>query len=354
MVTPYTVHTLKGVTKMYLVKNEKSPFYQLVYFIGKKRTTVSTKTTNHKDAESFLENFQINISKPQPEKIQNISLSKFLDEYIDFIQTSKSKHYVRSVKLSFNMLIKFTGDIYLNWLDLKTLDKFINITFSRAQKASALYYRTLKAAFSKAVIWDYLSENPLKKIKSPKVIKQLPIFISEIEVQMIIGNTSESFLKDLFLTAFYTGMRAGELVNMKWSWIDLNQNIIMVKCSDTFTTKSKQERIIPICSILRNNLSKKIPKIINISNDDYVFTRINGIRLNEDYISKKFKKVVRAVGLDDKIHFHSLRHSFASLLVQRGVSLYVVKELLGHEDLSTTQIYSHLQQQNLMNAVNLL
>ena len=62
----------------------------------------------------------------------------------------------------------------------------------------------------------------------------------------------------------------------------------------------------------------------------------------------------RSSNLSDKIHFHTLRHSFASILVQKGVSLYVVKELLDHEDLATTQIYSHLQKQNLKDAVNLL
>jgi len=82
--------------------------------------------------------------------------------------------------------------------------------------------------------------------------------------------------------------------------------------------------------------------------------KCSGIKLSVDFINKQFKKAVRAAKLNDKIHFHTLRHSFASMLVQRGVSLYVVKELLGHEDLSTTQIYSHLQNQNLMDAVNLL
>jgi len=339
---------------MYLVKNNKSRFYQVVYFVNGKRTTVSTKTANKQKAETFLKNFTNRPTEPLQKQPQIISLSKFRDEYIAFLCASKSKHYVRSVKLSFDMLIKFSGDIPLNWLDLRTLDKFINTTFSRAQKAASLYYRTLKAAFSKAVVWEYLPENPLKKIKTPKVTKQLPVFITLTELQLIIGNTQEQYLKDLFLTAFYTGMRVGELVNMKWSWIDLSQNIITVKCSETFTTKSKKERIIPICVTLRNSLLNHYPKIINISNDDYVFTHTPCINLNEDYVSKKFKKVVRVVGLNDRIHFHTLRHSFASMLVQRGVSLYVVKELLGHENLITTQIYSHLQKQNLMDAVILL
>ena len=77
-------------------------------------------------------------------------------------------------------------------------------------------------------------------------------------------------------------------------------------------------------------------------------------KFTEDFISKQLKNTVRKTNLSDDIHFHTLRHSFASILVQRGVSLYIVKELLGHEDIKTTQVYSHLTQVSLSNAVNLL
>jgi len=88
--------------------------------------------------------------------------------------------------------------------------------------------------------------------------------------------------------------------------------------------------------------------------NNYIFYRVIGVKLNEDYISKQFKKAVRSAGLSEDIHFHTLRHSFASNLIQKGASIYVVKELLGHESISTTQIYSHLQSENLSQAVSLL
>ncbi|MFA5805903.1 MAG: tyrosine-type recombinase/integrase [Melioribacteraceae bacterium] len=338
---------------MYLVKNNKSPFYQLVYFVNGKRTTASTKTKNEKEAIRFLGSFK----KPNLEQkpvIEPITLSKFQDEYLDYVRITKSKHYVRSVKTSFKILLQFSGDVYLNRLDLRTLDKFITSTFQRTQRGASLYYRTLKAAFSKAVLWNYLSENPFKKIKIPKVSKAFPVFISESELKTILEKTNEEYLKDLFITAFYTGMRLGELLNMKWSWIDLNQNQITVKCTEEFTTKSKKERIIPINLNLKTILIIRFPKVFSINNDDYVFSKCSGIKLNENFISKQFKQAVRKSYLNEKIHFHSLRHSFASVLAQKGISLYIIKELLGHEDLATTQIYSHLQQENLRNAVNLL
>jgi len=339
---------------MRLVLNNKSPFYQVVYFVNGKKTTISTKTTDLEKANNFLNEFQKQTYQVPVQQIQCISLSKFRNEYLEYLQASKSRHYVLSVKTSFKMLINFAGDIPLTRLDLRTLDKFVTNTFSRTQRGAGLYYRTLKAAFSKAVIWNYLPDNPLKKIKAPKISKTFPVFISEVELHTILNNTKEQIFKDIFFTAFYTGMRLGELVNMKWNWIDLNQNIITVKCSDTFTTKSKKERIIPICPALRNVLLNRLPKVLKINTDYFLFSRLSGIKFTEEYISKKFKKIVRAAGLDEKVHFHTLRHSFASILVQRGVSLFVVKELLGHEDLTTTQIYSHLTTENLLSAVNLL
>ena len=84
-----------------------------------------------------------------------------------------------------------------------------------------------------------------------------------------------------------------------------------------------------------------------------VFSKSGGIKFNNDYVTKNFKKAVRKAELNDKVHFHTLRHSFASRLVQRGASIYVVKELLGHTDVTTTQIYSHLEQSNLKDVMNL-
>ncbi|MFZ2325086.1 MAG: tyrosine-type recombinase/integrase [Ignavibacteriaceae bacterium] len=140
---------------------------------------------------------------------------------------------------------------------------------------------------------------------------------------------------------------------MRWNWIDFLQNQITVKCSDEFQTKSKKERIVPMSEKVRSIFFRRFNSASH-NPDEVVFYSRKGKMLYQEAISKQFKKVIRKSNLSDKIHSHTLRHSFASVLVQKGVSLYVVKELLGHEDLATTQIYSHLQKQNLKDAINLL
>ncbi len=311
---------------MFISKSKKSPFYQLTYEINGKRTTVSTKTANLQEASKFMTTFyerevapQTETKQPRYSEFKFILLSAFEKEYVEYIKASKSKSYLSSVNLSFKMLKSFTGDITINRLEVRILDKFVITTFTRTQRGASLYYRTLKAAFNKAIAWNYLSENPLKKIKVPKIAKSFPVFISFSEFQLILNNTKNDYLKNIFTTAFYTGMRLGELLNMKWSWIDFEQNIIKVQCTDTFTTKSKKERIIPMCATLRILFRNQFPKVSDLDQNNFVFTRVNGIKLNEDFISKQFKKSVRTSKLDDKIHFHSVRHSFASMLVQRGL-----------------------------------
>lgn len=354
---------------MYIVKNNKSRFYQVVFFVNGKRTTRSTKKTSQREAIQFLEEFskgvleddksfqspsgdfstisQITLPK------NNLTLSKFKDEYLDYARPVKSKRYTDSIAFAFKQLVLFCGNISLEEIDLKTIDKFIYSTFHRTQRGAHQYYRTLKAAFNKAVEWNYIPSNPFTKIKFPKIPKAFPAFIQEDEFLIVLSNTPYQHQKDIFTTGYYTGLRLGELINMRWNWVDFFRNQIMVKCSDDFLTKNKKERIVPmnekVRTILFNRFNNSSQQI-----NDVVFYRIEGKILYPEAISKQFKKIVHKSNLSDKIHFHSLRHSFASLLAQKGVSLYIIKELLGHEDLATTQIYSHLQQQNLRDAVNLL
>ncbi len=338
---------------MFLTKDSKSQYYQIVYFINGKRTKKSTKKTSKEEAQQVLEQFTKETNS-LPVKQHKITLTRFKEEYLAYTKQSKSQSYIkRSIEPAFKFFIEFIQDVPLESISVKNIDQFINSVYSRSESAASLYFRTLKASFSKALVWEYIPENPFKKIKAPKVSKSFPVFISENELIEILNKTKTQLFKDIFTAAFYTGMRLGELLNMKWNWVDFNQAAITVKNSKEFKSKSKRERIIPIHPKVKNVFQSIFP-IGKQSENSFVFFRYANIKFNEDFVSKQFKKAVRDAKLNDDVHFHSLRHSFASALVQRGVSLYAVKELLGHEDIKTTQIYSHLQKENLTQAVNLL
>jgi integrase len=297
----------------------------------------------------------LQLSQQSPQKTSSeIFLSDFENEYIIYKKPAHSKSYIeRSIEPAFKHFKSVIGDLPLQSINNQRIDKFISMWFSRSASSTALYYRTLKAAFSKAVDWNYISENPFRKIKLPKITKSFPAFISNEEFQLILDKTCRKDLKDIFAVGFYTGMRLSEILNLKWRHVDLTNRKISLINSSSFSTKNKKDRHIPINTKLCAIISSRLPKIRTL-NDEYLFTKCGGIKYNGDFISKQFKKSVRAAGLNDNIHFHSLRHSTASNLVQRGVSIYVVKELLGHEDIKTTQIYSHLKTEDLSNAVNLL
>ena len=337
---------------MYLFK--RNGYYHLAYFneAENRLKRVSTKTRIRSEALSFLSDFKRKL-KEKP-KIEFIILSKFRDEYMQHLTQTHSGKYLISVKLSFKMLIEFLGDVPLASLDNRVLEKFITMTYARTKAGAGLYYRTLKASFSKAVDWKYLNQNPLKKVKMPKLPKAIPLFLTLSDFTVIQSKTEREDLKDLFFFAFQTGMRLGEILNLRWNCIDFKERLITVANTETFTTKNKKERIIPMNDSLVEMLSRRKPKVISIGKSDYVFQETFGNKYDEGYVSKKFKEAVREAKLNDMIHFHTLRHSFASNLVQRGVSLYVVKELLGHESIQTTQIYSHLQKENLTEAIALL
>lgn len=334
---------------MYLIKTIKSPFYQVMYKKNGKWTSRSTGETIKSRAFIFLSEFKKNLTR-QPDLIA-YTIGRFRDEYIDQKKITHTNSYVESIKYSFSQLIKFTGNIQLDEIDVRTAENFIFETSKRSFHAAALYYRTLKAAFNKAIFWKYIFDNPFEEIRPPKIPNKIPAFINPGDIKQILDNTDSKLFKDIFITAFLTGMRLGEILNLKWNAVDLIDQILTVKNTREFTTKNKRDRIIPINQELKIIIKNRFPKVIDLNIDEFVFWKIKGVKLNNDYVSKNFKKSVIAAGLDNKIHFHTLRHSFASQLVQKGVSLYVVKELLGHQDLRTTQIYAHISSANLVDAI---
>ena len=127
-----------------------------------------------------------------------------------------------------------------------TLEKFLFNVFSSAKYNAKLYHTNLRAAFNFAVSRNYIESNPIQKIKLPKIPQKINLYISEDEFISILAKTGSDILKDLFIFAYNTGMRLSELTNLKWSSISLKEKIIKIENTETFTTKSKKSRLIPI------------------------------------------------------------------------------------------------------------
>ncbi len=314
---------------------------------------VSTYATRKEEALKFLTQLKAELSESA--KPQFISLQKFTANYSDYVEKRHSRNYFLTVERSLSAFRDFAGEIALKDADRRLLESFFDAVSERSKNTANLYYRTLAAAFSKAVEWNYLTENPLKKIRLAKIPKKLPSFLTESELNLILLNTAKQDLKDLFTLAFHTGLRLSELLNLEWEAVDLAERILKVANSETFTTKSKQERLIPLNQTAVETLTRRQPKVYSIGEiKNYVFHKRAGLRYERDFVSKQFKKAVRLAGLNERLHFHSLRHSTASNLVRRGVPIAVVKEVLGHSDIKTTMQYSHVRREDLREAVERL
>jgi site-specific recombinase XerD len=304
-------------------------------------------------SESDIEKFKL-IAEifNQTNKIEVVTLRVFADEYCNFIKQNRSAAYHISVTISLNHLTNFFGkQRSIQSLGLKDLENFITNLQQKVKKGYRVYYKTLKAAFNKAIEWGYLKENNFLKVKLSKKQRVNPAFLNGDQLSVICDRLENEVVKDIAVIGFYTGMRLNEIVNLTWRNVDLTARIITVG-DERFTTKGRNQRYVPICKeALTSVLSQRERKSEIPIGNTYVFCKGNGKPFTGDYISKKFKRACKAAGVDKAIHFHSLRHSFASNLAQKGVSLYVIKELLGHSSISTTEIYSHLNMDSLREAI---
>lgn len=295
-----------------------------------------------------LQELLISIKKQKQEKLSNSpTIENFYTEYIEYIKNTLSASYLRSVKLSLKILMEdFGKDKKLSEISVKDAEDFKIRRIASAPKGYAVYLRTLRAAFNIATDWDLVTSNPFAKIKFRKTQKIKPTYLTEEQFNKIIPLTVNPDLKKLFIFCFYTGIRLSEAVNLRWRNINFKQKLLTIGDNE-FTTKNARQRIIPLC----NQVMAVLGPNFRGTPDTFVFSKSNGFPFRKEYVSKKFKEISRRAGLDEDVHFHSLRHSFASNLAMKGVPIVAIKDLLGHSSIVTTQIYSHSNVDSLVGAI---
>jgi len=192
---------------------------------------------------------------------------------------------------------------------------------------------------------EALSHNPLEKASYPKQDKRLPSFLSTTEVTRLLETpdpTTPVGMRDraLLELLYASGLRVSELVSLNFGQIDLDSNEIRV------VGKGSKERVVlmgrPAAGALSAYLKEGRPQLLGEKRHNAIFISRQGERLIERRVQKILEKYARIAGIERRVHPHMLRHTFATHMLDGGADLRVVQELLGHADLSSTQVYTHV------------
>jgi integrase/recombinase XerD len=195
-----------------------------------------------------------------------------------------------------------------------------------------------------------LEQDPTADLRGPRLGARLPKVLSRDEVQALLGQpkgTSPVALRDraLLETMYACGLRASEAIALERSQVDLDAGIVCTR------GKGSKERIVPIGSValrsLRQYLDKGRPRLVGLRDEPRVFVNARGQALSRQGLYKIIQRHARAAGLERKMSPHTLRHTFATHLLAGGCDLRSLQEMLGHADIGTTQIYTHLSPERL-------
>lgn len=331
---------------MFLFKRGKGNYYICYHSKEGTKRTVSTKKKTKNEALKFLVNFEKEIEKRNTEEPPSISLDKFRLEFLRNAERTKTEKTVKAYKTTFNFLEKQFGNVNIDSISNSDIKKYLEQRFTSSSVFSARKdLINLKAAFRYAFEEHYIKSNPCIGIKQYKIPERQPLYFSKQDYEKLLKVIDDVEFKNLVMIAANTGLRQMELLTLQWTQIDLTaRNIILDQ--HTHITKSKKIRSVPI----NDNICPVLLEMQKHATTDNLFSYTG--RNISVLVSQKFKSYVTKAKLNPTLHFHSLRHSFASWLVQGGINIFLVSKLLGHADIKTTQIYSHLRQDDLLTSVN--
>ena len=274
------------------------------------------------------------------------------------------------VGLSENTLQSYRNDLnqYAIWTESKDLACILNASkdlvleylayrFESGYKArsTARAISTLKRYYLYAFMHKLIFENPMTDIEMPKISKSLPKSLSQNEVDRLLDapNTETVFgLRDkaMFEAIYATGLRVTELITLQLSQINLSSGWIRV------TGKGNKERVVPLGEEAVDWLGKYIessrPVLLKDKKHDGVFLSSRSVCMSRQAFWQIIKHYIKVAQIETKFSPHTLRHAFATHLLNNGADLRTVQMLLGHSDLSTTQIYTHIAKERLQKLHN--
>lgn len=248
-------------------------------------------------------------------------------------------------------LDEFTPDHATEFYRLLTKPRKVNEfrTVVPKPKTVNFYIQTLKSFFNVEVEKNHLQRNPAIHIKNLKVEKPKPEYYTEDEIKAFFAIEMHEAYRLAFLGLLYTGMRFGELANVKWSDLDLSKKLIYVRSSETFKAKTENsERAIPIADQLYDILKEAYHN----RQTEYVFPSPLGKQLRERRLLQVCKKIGSQAGITSRLYLHKFRHTTATHLIQRGVPIEAIKEILGHWSVTETEIYAHHKADHLHDYMN--
>jgi len=312
---------------------------------GKRVQKLIRNAISWQDADEWLRNAVLREHHRECGIKEQKSPVKFKDFVKMFIE-NYSKVNKQSWKDDFYRLrkcVSFFGNVYLNEITALDVEKFKSEKIEEGLTRTTVnhYLKILKRLYNIGIEWGYVRENPVKQVKfySEKDTQKERILTEEEEIRL--SEAASEHLRPILITALNTGMRRGEIFNLTWNRIDLEKRLIQV-----VNTKSGRNRVIPINDVLFEALSgmeKRSEYIFHNSETGKPFRTVR----------RSFETACRRAKIEG-LRFHDLRHTFASRLVERGVDIVRVKELLGHSSVKITERYTHSNQEERRKAVELL
>ena len=277
-------------------------------------------------------------------------IDNLIEEFLRYLLIDKgySKNTISSYKQDLDKFSKYFKNKDINSIDTNGLKDYIR-SLNLNEKSISRIISCLKSFYKFLIIEKIVKNNPTDGLYMPKIKKSLPNILSIEDVDKLLNiklDDDFSYRNKAMIELMYaTGLRVSELVNLKINDIDFSQDIIRI------VGKGSKERIVPIGDYSKDYLEAYIYKhranLLKKYQSEYIFLNNHGKQMTRQGFFKIIKKIATDVGIISEISPHTLRHSFASHLLKYGADLRTIQELLGHSDISTTQVYTHIANEEL-------